>query len=174
MKEKGKRKKAGVQEFMPLLTGLSGDLQSCAFSGHREIPEDLDVRKLKEIIRDLAGRGATTFYFGGARGFDLLAAECVLALKREMPEVTLVACIPCGGQEKYYPEEDKKRYARALEESDEVVILSEKYYRGCMHRRNDYMAENADALIACCRKETGGTAYTVKKFRRKGKPVFGV
>ena len=85
---------------MPLLTGLCGDLQSCAFSGHREIPEDLDVRKLKEIIRDLAGRGATTFYFGGARGFDLLAAECVLALKKEMPEVTLVACIPCGGQEK--------------------------------------------------------------------------
>ena len=102
MKEKGKRKKAGVQEFMPLLTGLCGNLQSCAFSGHREIPEDLDVRKLKVIIRDLAGRGATTFYFGGARGFDLLAADCVRSLKKQIQEVTLVACIPCGVQEKYY------------------------------------------------------------------------
>ena len=43
-----------------------------------------------------------------------------------------------------------------------------------MQRRNAYMAERADALIAYCRKEKGGAAHTLNCFLKKGKPVFNV
>ncbi len=161
-----------VQTEMPVLPGLLPEgMKSCAFSGHRELPAGFDGEGLREKIRALAQAGVRVFYFGGAVGFDLLAAECVLSLKGEFP-LSLVACIPCAEQDKYYKEEDKRRYERVLRESDEKVLLSERYFRGCMHRRNDYMAERADALLAYCRRNTGGTAYTVKRFLRLSKPVF--
>ena len=164
-----------IQQQMPLLPGLLPEgLKSCAFSGHRELPENFDGQELEKMIETLVGAGVTTFFFGGAVGFDLLAANCILRFKEKFPEIVLVACIPCDGQEKYYSAEEKEQYVRALAQSGEVVILSGHYYRGCMLRRNDYMAERADALIAFCRKNTGGTAYTVRAFRKRGKPVFFV
>lgn len=164
-----------IQQQMPLLPGLMPEgVKSCAFSGHRELPENFDGQELERLLETLAGAGVKTFFFGGAVGFDLVAANYVLRLKEKFPEIVLVACIPCDGQEKYYSAEEREQYVRALAQSDEVVILSDHYYRGCMLRRNDYMAERADALIAFCRKSTGGTAYTVRAFKKRGKSVFFV
>lgn len=147
---------------------------SCAFSGHRHLYRDFDAEKLREVVRSCMERGVKKFYCGMAMGFDLAAAECVLALKREYPDATLTACIPCPDQDKNYTFADKRRYARILDVCDEAVLLSDRYYSGCMLRRNDYMEKNADALIVYCRKDTGGSAYTMNLFRRKNKPVFEV
>ena len=143
---------------------FSASPKSCAFTGHRHLGEDFSARKLKKEIKKMMEAGAETFYNGMAMGFDLLAAEQVLDLKKKFPEVKLVACVPCYGQEKYFPEEDKERYARILKKADEVVTLSDHYYNGCMQNRDRYMVDRADALIAYCRKEEGGAAYTVKYF----------
>ena len=64
-------------------------------------------------------------------------------------------------------DEDKKLYAEILQSADEQILLSEKYYRGCLHVRNKYMADRADMLITYCKKDTGGTAWTVKYFQKK-------
>ena len=143
----------------------------CALTGHRVLERNFSCAALEEKCRELIAQGADTFYCGMALGFDLVCCGVLASLKREFP-IKIVACIPCADQEKYYPVEDRQRYARALAGSDEKILLAEKYYRGCMHRRNDYMAEKADVLLAYCRKNSGGTAYTVRKFRRAGKPVF--
>ena len=156
------------------IEGYGRKIKSCAFSGHRLTGEDFDEKKLEEALRALAREETRTFYCGMAEGFDLYAAECVAKLKREYPSLRLVGCIPCVGQEKNYSESEKKKYFRLLDACDVKVILADKYYRGCMLKRNDYMAERADALIAYCRRETGGTAYTVKCFLRRNKPVFQV
>ncbi len=150
------------------------ELHACAFTGHRELGEEFSARRLKKEIKKIIERGVTTFYNGVAMGFDLLAAELVLELKKKHKEVKLVACVPCYGQEKSYSDEDKKRYVRILKKADEVVTLSDHYYNGCMQKRNRYMVDNADALIAYCNKQTGGTAYTVNYFLKKkeGEVVF--
>ena len=69
---------------------------------------------------------------------------------------------------------DKRRYERLVGAADVKVILSDKYYSGCMLRRNEYMEEKADILICYCRKSTGGTAFTVELFKRKNKKIFSV
>ncbi|MBQ8885598.1 MAG: DUF1273 family protein [Clostridia bacterium] len=143
-------------------------IQSCAFTGHRELGADFSPIRLMNAVDECLARGARVFYNGVARGFDLLAAECVLNRKKLYGDIKLVACVPYLRQADAFKDEDKCRYDRILKESDEVVVIQEEYTRWCMAKRNDYMAQKADVLIAYCTKETGGSAYTVKKFRKKG------
>lgn len=141
--------------------------KSCAFTGHRTLYEGFSPRKLKREIKKLILSGVDTFYNGMAMGFDLLAAEKVLELKKKYPFIRLVLCIPCFEQEKSFPENDKKRYAEIYKKADEKTVLYPHYFKGCMLARNRYMAERADVLLAYCVQEKGGTAYTVKYFHKK-------
>ena len=149
---------------------LNKECTSCVFTGHRELGEEFTSKTektLKAEIERLINLGVTHFYCGMAMGFDLLAAEKVLSWKKKYPSVKLIACLPCEEQEKYFSLKDKKRYAKILKNSDEVLLLSNVYYKGCMLARDRYMADRADCMIAYCRKQTGGTAYTVKYFQKK-------
>lgn len=141
-------------------------IKTCVFTGHRELGSDFSKKKLKDEIKGLILQGVDTFLCGMAIGFDLLAAETVLSLKRKNPQIRLVACIPCIGQEKYFSKADQKRYVSALQKADEKVMLSDSYYKGCMQVRDKYMAERGDVMLAYCKKRDGGTAYTVRCFKK--------
>ena len=138
----------------------------CVFTGHRELGADFSKSKLKKEIESLIKDGVEVFYNGMAMGFDLIAAECVLSLKRKHSHVKLVACIPCYGQERYFSDLDKRRYVKILKKADEKVTLAEHYYQGCMQQRDKYMVERADVMIAYCHKPKGGAAYTVRLFEK--------
>lgn len=147
----------------------------CVFTGHRELGEDFSKKSLKTAVLEMISLGADTFLCGMAVGFDLAAAETVIALKKKHTSLKLVACIPCFGQEKYFSRTDQKRYLSLLKKADEKVILADSYYKGCMQVRDKYMAERADSMIAYCKKQEGGTAYTVRCFKRlhpDGKIIF--
>ena len=141
-------------------------IDSCVFTGHRELDEDFSVRKLKKAVEEQIKKGVTCFYNGMAKGFDLAAAKEVLKLKKKYPHVKLIACIPCHGQEKYFSEKDKKTYVSVLKRADESITLSPTYYTGCMQVRDRYMVERANVMIAYCKKQEGGAAYTVKIFQK--------
>lgn len=141
-------------------------IKTCVFTGHRELASDFSKRKLKEEVKKLIAQGVDTFLCGMAIGFDLLAAETVLSLKRKNPQIKLVACIPCIGQEKYFSKADQKRYVAAVKKADEKVILSDSYFRGCMQVRDKYMADRGDVMLAYCKKKEGGAAYTAKCFQK--------
>ena len=144
--------------------------KSCAFTGHRVLGGDFSKRKLKAQIKKLIEEGVDIFYNGMAMGFDLLAAETVLSLKRKYPQIKLIACVPCYNQEKSFPEEEKKRYVKILKKADKTEMLSPHYYNGCMQYRNRFMADRADILVAYCNEKTGGAAYTVNYYQ-KTKPL---
>ena len=153
-------------EYFETLFSNNEEYTACALTGHRELGEDFDEKKLENAIEEMIKKGVKTFYNGGALGFDLVAAEIVLKHKKNS-KIKLIICVPFYGQEKRYSAQDKARYARILKEADEVVTLAEHYYKGCLLRRNDYMIEHADCMIAYLKSEKGGTAYTVKKGRKK-------
>ena len=143
---------------------------SCAITGHREIEGKIFPKKVEQALEEIIQMGVTTFYNGLALGWDLLTAERIIKLKKKYPQVRLIGCVPFYGQEVYFPDKDKVRYAKALKGCDEVILLSDKYYNGCLLRRNDYMIERADMLFAYCVRNAGGAAYTVRKFAlKKGK-----
>ena len=140
--------------------------KNCVFTGHRDLGEDFSKSLLKKTIEGLIKEGVENFYNGMAIGFDLISAECVLSLRRKYPQVKLIACVPCYGQEKYFSDADKKRYVKILKKANETVILADHYYQGCMQNRDKYMVEHAEVMIAYCKKTTGGAAYTVKLFQK--------
>ena len=148
-------------------------IKTCVFTGHRELDKDFSLRKLKKEIKNLIEKGVDTFLNGVAMGFDLISAETVLSLKKKYPFVKLVVCIPCYHQEKYFTEADKKRYTKVLKSADEKIYVSENYFRGCMQKRDKYMVERADVMVAYLKKEVGGTAFTVNAFKKK-KPFANI
>ena len=144
------------------------EIKSCSFTGHRELPEDFDKENLTKTLETLIKKGVTTFYNGGAKGFDLISAEIVLDLKKKYPFITLILCIPCINQEKYYTEEDKKKYQEIFKKADEKIYISNyAYFKGCMQKRDIYLVDHCDILIAFLKKEKGGTAFTVSYCKKK-------
>lgn len=145
--------------------------KSCAFTGHRDLV-NLDVNLLDSVVKNLIISGCKRFLCGMAVGFDLAAAESVIALKKKYPEIELVACVPCEGQSLFYSHTDKKRYERILKNCSEISVLSENYYEGCMLARDRYMVDNCDVVVSYLRKKSGGTFYTVNYAKSHGKKII--
>ena len=159
-------------------------MKGCCFTGHR--PEKCSFRYdgrsgefvvladelEKQIIAALNG-GFDTFYCGGAKGFDLLAAE-MLASLREKYKFKLVLVIPFEGQEKGFSTEWKRRYKYALDAADERICLSDEYYRGCYNARNRYMVDRSELVIAHYDGSAGGTRDTINYAKQQGKAVINV
>lgn len=151
---------------------------SVCFSGHRNIllakRKDLKQR-LKSEITNAYADGYMCFYCGMAMGFDLLAAEAALSLQSELKDLHLVAVVPFRRQTDRWSEEVRAKYNAILRIVDDVVVLSERYYNGCLLKRNDYMVNHSSRLIAYHDgANKGGTFYTVKKAGQNGLEVVNL
>jgi len=158
--------------------------QTCAFTGHRpesfsfgdneESPECIAIKeRLVSAIEGMIAKGVDTFISGAAKGVDTWAMEAVLELREtKYPHIKLIAAIPYTNQAKAWSEEEKQRYER-LTNACTKVVLSEKYYRGCLLVRNRFMVDNSDHLIAVYNgSNKGGTAYTLKYADKHGKDTI--
>lgn len=149
--------------------------KTCCFTGHREIPQSLRpalAAELEQTLRRLIAQGVVYYGAGGALGFDTLAAQTVLRLRRDFPQIRLILVLPCPEQTRGWRSEDVAEYQRILSAADKVVYVSDHYDRGCMHRRNRHLVDHSGTCVAYCTKSTGGTAYTVRYARSKGLPVL--
>ena len=147
---------------------------ACCFTGHRALSrEDSAVLQyaLRNEIARLTERGVTAYYSGGAMGFDMLAAETVLEMRRTLP-VTLHLLLPCRDQAVNWPLHLKRRYDAVLQAADSVAYITEKYDSTCMFRRNDALVAHTAFCICYLQKPKGGTAYTVRKARREGLEII--
>ena len=129
---------------------------------------------LRRKILQLAADGFTRFASGGAAGFDLLAAELILELRQQVPELELHMILPCKGQDRTYSVGDRVRYRRVLESADSVRYTADQYYDGCMLTRDRVMAAAADACICYLTHSRGGTAYTVRHVLMRDVPLYNL
>ena len=149
----------------------------CCFTGHRHLPTHrLNILgdRLARAVRIAYRRGVREFRAGGAVGFDTLAALTVLDLKEEKDDVRLCLYLPCREQDAKWCDLDQSIYADILSRADEIVYVSERYHRGCMHARNRALVNGSDVCIAFCNEESGGSAYTVQYAKEKGLAVLNL
>lgn len=148
---------------------------SCCFTGHRSIPyselTDLKI-ELDSTVRSLISKGFTDFYVGGARGFDTLAAECVLHLKSFFPEIKLYLILPCKNQTELWTDSDRQRYSFILSHADDVQCLYEEYNKRCMFERNRELVKSADVCVCYLKEPKGGTQYTVSLAAKRGLKII--
>lgn len=146
------------------------------FSGHRKLPSDCTELKnnLERAVVELIEQGVVLFGNGGALGFDMLAAETFLRLKKDYPHIKLVMVLPCPPEQQSlkWSDEQKKRYYNILEQADKVRILSPQYTNSCMLERNRHMVAHSGFLICYLRRNSGGTFYTVNCAERFGLEII--
>lgn len=132
------------------------------FCGHREVVNAplLDAW-LNEIAEALIQEGANCFYLGGYGQFDRAAAAAIRKQKERYPQIRSVLVLPyldatlptADYDETVYPplESVPKRYA----------IL----------RRNQYMVDKADVVVAYVSRSFGGAYQTLQYAKRKRKRI---
>ena len=149
--------------------------QSCCFTGHRVIQladADIKARLYCEVETLVNSKGVTTFWAGGALGFDTVAALCVISLKGKYPFLKLRLALPCKTQFAKWSEMDRQVYNSILEKADSVCYISDEYTSGCMHKRNNYMVAHSRYCICYLRHGTGGTFYTVGRAKQQGRELI--
>ena len=145
----------------------------CSFTGHRsaklpwgyneEDPRCLDLKqRIFDAVEAVYSAGFKEFICGMAEGCDLYFCEAVMALREEHPEITVEAAIPFSGQADKWPPAQKRRYDRLVSECDKQTLLQTEYTPDCMMKRNRYMVDHADLIIACYDGQSGGTLNTLR------------
>lgn len=151
--------------------------RTACFTGHREISSFQSFtirRKLKKTLQELIKQGYCYFGTGGALGFDTIAAQTVLDLRKKYPNIKLILVLPCVTQADRWNKNDREIYEYIKEQADKVVYISDQYTRGCMHKRNRHLVENSSVGICYLTQRTGGTAYTVNYALNKGLKVENI
>ena len=159
---------------------------ACSFTGYRpsKFPFEFEGNNenyaafeaaLTEAIFSLPKENCFTFYTGMAMGFDILAAEIVLLLKeKDDCVINLVCVLPFKDQTNGWSEEWKQRYENVLQNADEVILLSENYYKGCYFKRNNFMVDNSDLVLTFFDGQKGGTAATLKYAAQRNKKIINL
>ena len=151
--------------------------QTVCFTGHRKIPpEQVDAltRQLKSTLIQLISDGYRYFGAGGALGYDTLAAQTVLELKTQYPDVKLILVLPCLSQTRGWSARDIEIYEDIENKADKVVYTSQEYTKGCMHKRNRHLVDNSSVCVCYLTESTGGTAYTVDYARKNQLTVINL
>ena len=139
----------------------------CCFAGHANIySQDKIKEKLKkEIINLIENYGVTEFYNGGKGDFDWLCAQCVDKLRKDYPFIKSYLILA------YMPKEkDKNEYddsALALFDSTLYPSIEKTPRRFAIVKRNQWMINNADFLIAYIDHSWGGAYKTFEYAKRK-------
>lgn len=157
-------------------------MKTCCFTGHRpqklgygenSIQCDELKGRLEELIKSLIEKeGVMHFISGVALGVDTYAANIVLNLKAQYPGITLECAIPCETQAVKWNERDRDIYYDLIAKCDKETLLQQNYTSDCMQKRNEYMVDNSDYVIAIWNGKPGGTGNTVKYAKKKNKVVL--
>lgn len=160
---------------------------SCCFTGHRpgQLPVGGEesapemqalIRSLEREISRAVETGVTTFYAGGAAGFDTLAAEAVLRQKAINPALRLCLALPGETPPLQWSARQKQRYDAILSAADEIYVApaDAAFPNARYHLRNRYMVDHANLVIAYLAANSGGTRSTVAYAKKKGLPVVNL
>ena len=63
-------------------------------------------------------------------------------------DIKLEAAVPCQTQVAAWNVKNKERHDRILSLCDKITVLQEGYTADCMQKRNKYMVDSSDYIIA--------------------------
>ncbi|MBR4702924.1 MAG: hypothetical protein IKO91_03680 [Oscillospiraceae bacterium] len=134
-----------------------------SFCGHSEVyPQDRIEKELRVVIGHLITEGTEQFLLGGYGQFDLLAAKVVAEEKKTHPEIESILVVPYLDR-KY----DLALYDRTLYPGLEKAPL-----RFAVRKRNEYMMDAADVVVAYVTHSWGGAAKTLEYAKRRNKKII--
>jgi uncharacterized phage-like protein YoqJ len=148
-----------------------------AFTGHRptkcggyDVPNETYNRICRDIQSALERLGPKRVISGMALGVDQWAAQICVDMN-----IPFIAAVPFEGQEKVWPAKSKKLYQELLDKAERIVVVVKgKYAAWKMQRRNEWMVDNCDVVIAIWDGSSGGTANCVAYAKSVGKKIIRI
>lgn len=150
--------------------------KAISFISHRpeSLPPEYENNLRRRILNELTALDGNVnmFICGMGDGPDVIFGECVLLMIYGscMPDAMLMCMAAYTDQIHRKSGKWSKmiRYSAVM-----PVSVSDRYNRGCYHKRDRTMVDMCDMLIAVYDgRDTGGTANAVAYARRTGKPVL--
>lgn len=146
----------------------------CTFAGHREVYQANISEMLDEAISKIINTDDSfRFLVGGMGEFDGMCSSAVRRAKRKYPnkEIRLELVLPYLTQEL----NDNKLYYETS--FDDVVIpieLAGVHYKSAITKRNRWMVEQSDWLIAFVYRDFGGAYTTLHYAEKKGLQIINL
>ena len=138
--------------------------KTCCVTGHRDIPaEQVDhiKKSLEQEVDRAISDGFTCFISGFADGVDLLFAGIVAERIAKNPMLKLIAAIPY--RRRLDTLKKSERTKALIDLCAEIYIAADDYRPSVYAKRNRYMVERSDRVIAVYDgREKGGTAGMIR------------
>lgn len=130
---------------------------------------------------------AVTFYFGGALGIDQMAFNICKEIESEYDgDYNFILAMPFAKQDGNWLQESKDELAWEKKEATKVILvdtlekykisgyIEDNYYPAKMQKRNEYMVNNSDIIIAVWDGSSGGTGNCVKYAKKKTRRIIQI
>lgn len=148
-----------------------------AVTGHRpnKLNNEYDgVGPVSNHIREALQRNIDQFIptkmiSGMALGVDMIWSE--LAIKNKIP---LISALPCANHHKKWPEKAQKRWLNIINHKlcTTHFVSTNEYTAWCMQKRNEWMVNNCNMLIAVWDGTKGGTYNCIDYATTKLKQII--
>lgn len=128
------------------------------------------LQKIKTLIEKY---GCTHFISGLAIGADTDFVTLCLDLRdKQYPNITVEGAIPCPNQDAKWTTSDRRKYQELLMRLDKVTQVSDHYTAACFQKRNEYMIDHSDIVIAVWNGEQkGGTFNSIRYAKKTNKQI---
>lgn len=165
-----------VIELTPGGLGIGrGFVMIIAGTGHRPdklggYADDVQVELIKLARSWMQENKPTKVISGMAVGWDLALATA--ALKEKIP---FIAAVPFYGQENVWPRKIRDVYNNYLLLAEQIIIVCQGGYgRWKFQRRNVWMVDHCDMVLALWNGSPGGTENCVKYAQKSKKPIINL
>jgi len=146
----------------------------CTFAGHREVYQANISDKLDEaILKIIESDDCFRFLVGGMGDFDALCSSAVRKAKRIYPnkKISLELILPYLTQEL---NDNKTFYESSYDDVIVPIELAGVHYKSAIGKRNRWMVENSDWLVAFVYRDFGGAYTTLRYAERKGLNILNL
>ena len=140
------------------------------FVGHGELYDTDQLQTLlRDAIEEIIHHNETTFYCGGYGRFDLLCARIVKDLKSSYPKTRSIFVAP-------YRSEKSLRAAQESNLYDEILFAGVENAppRLAIVKRNEYMVDRADLILAFVDHAWGGAYRTLSYAKKRKKTILNL
>ena len=146
----------------------------CTFAGHREVYQANIADKLDEAIsRIIKNDDCFRFLVGGMGDFDGMCSSAVRRAKRNYPnkQISLELILPYLTQEL---NENKSYYEISYDDVVVPIELAGVHYKSAITKRNRWMVEKSDWMIAFVYRDFGGAYTSLRYAEKKGLQIINL
>ena len=141
------------------------------FCGHSNcLFSDEEKEKLKQLlIKEIRKNPTCRFYLGGYGAFDSLCLRTLRELKTDFPNIELLFITP-------YLDKNYSKLQLAKYYYDDVIFppIENVPRKFAILKRNEWMVDSADLVIAYVKYSWGGAAKTLEYAKHKKKQIVNL